>query len=255
MERGVSSKRVKVRCHLPPESWIDSMVRVSGNQAHHLIHVLRVKPGMTVTCFDGQGMEAAAVVEEVGRREVALRLKERRALPDRLWHLALGMAVPRHGKLDEVIDQATQLGASDLVPLLTHRGVVKLSVADGEKKQSRWKQIAIEAGKQSEVTRLPKIHPAVRWKDFIGSWAGAGYDLVLIAAVEGPHESLSGLVSDGAARSVLVLVGPEGDFTPEEIQQAVQAAAPPISLGANVLRCETAAVVAMALVIYLMDSR
>jgi len=246
---------VKIRCYVPPEFCADSTVRISGNQAHHLIHVLRVKPGMAAICFDGQGMEATAVVQEVGRREVALRLKERRALPDRLWHLALGMAVPRHGKLDEVIDQATQIGVSEVIPLLTHRGVVKLSAADGEKKRERWMQIAIEAGKQSAVPRLPRIQAMARWKDFVKSWAGAGYDLIFIGAVDGPHESLSGLVSEGAARNVLVLVGPEGDFTPEEIQQAIQAGAHPISLGANVLRCETAAVVAIGLLSFLLEQR
>lgn len=254
MERGAASDDVKVRCYLSPESCADSAVRVSGNQAHHLIHVLRVTPGTAVTCFDGQGMEACAVVEEVGPREVVLHLKERRALPDRAWHVALGMALPRHGKLDEVIDQATQLGASDVVPLLTHRGVVRISSADGEKKRGRWMQIAIEAGKQSGVARLPRIQTVARWKDFVKSWVGVGYNLILIGAVEGPHESLSTLISEGTARNVLLLIGPEGDFTPEEMEQAVQAGAHRISLGENVLRCETAAVVGIALVSHLLNN-
>jgi len=246
---------VRVRCYLPPELWADSTIRVSGNQAHHLIHVLRVSPGMTVTCFDGQGMEAVAVVEGVNRREVSLHLNERRHLPDRLWRVALGMAIPRHGKLDEVIDQATQLGVGEVAPLLTRRGVVKLSAADGEKKRSRWAQIAIEAGKQSGGTRLPRIQPVALWKDFVRSWAGADYDLILIAAVEGPHQPLSPLVSEGTARNVLVLIGPEGDFTPEEIREAIEAGAHRISLGPNVLRCETAAVIAIGLVSFLLQER
>ena len=237
---------MSIRCYLPPEEWCRTTVTLSGREAYHLSRVLRVTPGTVVTCFDGQGHEAPAQVRRVIRREIQLELKERFETPEPRCRITLGIAVPRHGRMDQIIDQATQMGVNRVAPLLTRRGVVKVSPEAMRKKQARWEQIAIEAGKQSGVSRIPVIQPVTPWAGLLPSLATT--DCVLIAAIEGPHESLGQILSQGDPRHLLVLIGPEGDFTPEEIEEAARAGAHRISLGPTVLRCETAVVASLTLV-------
>jgi len=240
----------RVRCYLPPEEWGQSgRVVFTGREAHHLLNVLRVRPGTVLCCFDGVGGEATAVVAGLTKREVTLDLKKRRQIPPPPRTISLAMAIPRHGKLEEIIDQATQMGASEIIPLSTQRGVVRLGVQEAQRKLLRWRQVAVEAGKQCEVSRLPTIAPLTSWKELLDRFPE--YVRVLLAAVEGPHEPLE-ILCKGNPQRVLVLVGPEGDFTPEEIESACRAGARKFSLGGTVLRCETAAVVSLGLLSYLL---
>ncbi|MBI3332732.1 MAG: 16S rRNA (uracil(1498)-N(3))-methyltransferase [Candidatus Omnitrophica bacterium] len=240
----------RIRCYLPKGGWDRSPVRIAGREAHHLLHVLRVTPGFKVTCFDGEGNEAEGVVAEVTRRDLLLRLKGKGRASVSGWQITLGVAIPQGGKLDQIVNEATQLGVSRIIPLSTARGVVKVSAEALGRKLAHWTRIAVEAGKQSGVSRLPAIDPVTSWSGLIRSISG--YDLALIAAIEGPHEEIRALLSRGSARTILLLIGPEGDFTPEEIRQAVQAGAHRVSLGETVLRCETAAVAAVSILSFLL---
>ncbi len=242
---------VKARCYVPPGEWSPGgLLTVSGDEAHHLLHVLRIRPGMEVSCFDGRGMEGLASVSSIGHRQIFLEIVEKRQVRSFPWEVSLGAAIPRHGKLDQILDQATQLGASRVIPLVTTRGVVKITPQESAKKLSRWSQIVVESGKQAEVSYLPEVLPATPWDSAVKNFAD--YDRVLLAAVDGPHEEMERILSFGNPRRLLVLIGPEGDFTPEEIRQACAAGARRFSLGPTVLRCDTAAVVALGLLFYLL---
>ena len=235
-----------VRSFLPPERWGEGEVALSGEEAHHLARVLRVRPGEAVTLFDGQGREADAKVARVAAGEVHLQLGASRVVPPPERTVALGVALPGNVKIDEIIDQATQMGVSRIIPLVTERTVVKLSPERWGAKQERLNRIALEAAKQCGVSRVPAIEPLTLWKEILPSFPR--FNPVLIAAVEGPHEPLPAILSAAKVGEVLVLIGPEGDFTPEELQGARRAGARPFSLGPTVLRCETAVVAALSLV-------
>ena len=241
---------MRIRCYIPPDRWIGQILSVSGREAHHLIHVLRVSPGMSVTCFDGNGNEATAVVRQVTRREVFLELKSQKSIPSVKCPITFGISVPGHGKLDEIINHLTQLGVAAIIPLSTARGLVKISAAEFGRKQNRLSKIIVEAGKQCGVSRLPVLKPLTPWDRLLPSFKE--YDLVLIATVEGPYENPAALLSVRDCGSILLLIGPEGDFTPEEIHQAVQAGAHRISLGPTILRCETAAIAAVSVISFLL---
>ncbi len=229
------------------------MVRLSGPEAHQLLHVLRVTPGTVVTCFDGNGQEADGTVQRVARREVLLELGQARTMPGPRCWITLGIAVPRHAKFEQIIDQATQLGVSRIIPLSTQRGVVKISREASAQKQIRWSHVAVAAGKQSGTSRLPVVDPMTSWVEFLQLFSE--FDRVLIAALEGPYSNLQTLLSGKEGRSVLLLIGPEGDFTSEEIREAVQAGARRVWLGPTVLRCETAVVAGLTLVSYFLNLR
>jgi len=241
---------MRVRCYLPPEQWGDSVVRVTGREAHHLLRVLRVTSGDVVTCFDGKGSEARAVVEELSRGELTLRLEKKVHRAPPAVRVCLGVSIPGGGKWDQIVSQAAQMGVSEIFPLLTVRGVVKISLKEIEKKLGHWARIAVESAKQSGISWVPVVHPAVPWSKWVSSLEE--YDLALIATPEGPHEEVRTLLSSRTPRRLLLLIGPEGDFSPEEIRQAVQHGAHRISLGPVVLKCETAAVAALSILFFLL---
>ena len=236
---------MKIRCYLPSDKW-EGEVRLSGPEARHLTQVLRVSPGDEIVCFDGQGQEAEAVVRQVGRREVELALGRRRTVPQEAWKVTLAAAVPGGGKFEQIIDQATQMGVSRIVPLACERGVVRISPSEAGKKLVRWRQVAVAAGKQSGSSRLPEIEPMTPWKQFLPAIEKG--DRALIAALEGPYADPGTILSPGKGGSLLILIGPEGDFTPEEMAQADEQGAKRIWLGPTVLRCETAVVAALAII-------
>jgi 16S rRNA (uracil1498-N3)-methyltransferase len=237
---------MRIRCYLPPERWSQTVVPLNGREVHHLAHVLRVRAGLQVTCFDGQGTRAQAIVRSVTRKGVWLELGPRQTVPPPSWKISLAVAVPKKGRMDQIVDQATQLGVHRLIPLLTARGVVRISTQEWPRRQQRLHQIAIEAAKQAGVDRLPVLDPAIPWNRFLLSLSG--YDRILIATLEGPHEEPSDLLSDPGVKEVLLMIGPEGDWTAQEIKQAAKVGSHRISLGPTVLRCETAVVSGLSIV-------
>ena len=232
------------RFYFPPEVLGKETVWVAPAQAHHLTHVLRVKPGAEITCFDGEGNEASGIVSHRMREGLSVEIVRRRKVPPLSWEVTLGVAVPRHGKLDQITDQATQLGVCRVIPLITSRGVVRISSGDWEKRRHRLWKIIIEAGKQCGISYLPTLEKLHRMEELIDSFPR--YHRILLAAVEGPYELWSNLLSRGVNK-VLILVGPEGDFTPGERKAVLGKGAQPVSLGSAILRCETAVVAALSL--------
>ena len=242
-----------IRCYLSPQEWDPPTVRISGPQAHHLIRVLRVRPGDLLVCFDGRGTEAEATVHQISRKELHLQLGDRVSLPAPPWAITLGVGIPKKGRFDQIVDQSTQLGVNRIVPLSTARGVVRIPTGKVDRSHARWVQISVEAGKQCGISRLPVIQPVTSWRTMMTSLHE--YDLTLIGTLQGPYQGLSSLLSDRNLRTVLLLIGPEGDFTEEEIQQALQAGAQRFSLGPTVLRSETAALAAVSLISFLLRDR
>lgn len=244
---------MKIRCYLAPQEWDLPTARVSGPQAHHLIRVLRVKAGNRLVCFDGKGTEAQATVQQVSQKDLLVHLGDRVSSPARPWTITLGVGIPKKGRFDQIVDQSTQLGVDRIIPLATARGVVRIPTGKVDRTHARWVQISIEAGKQCGVSRLPVIQPVTPWRTMRTSLHE--YDLALIGTLQGPYQGLSSLLSDRNAGKVLLLIGPEGDFTEEEIQQALQAGAHRFGLGSTVLRSETAALAAVSLISFLLRER
>ena len=237
-----------VRCFLPPEEWpTGPEVRVTGREAHHLARVLRVRVGETVLCFDGQGRQMQAIVRDLGSNHLILEAGPLQQISPSPWAVHLGIAIPGQGKLEEIISSSTQLGVSAILPLETERTVVRFTPDRFERKQEHLRQVSVETAKQCGIGLLPEIRPVTPWSRVVASFPE--YHRVILAAVEGPHEdwkkALSGLPVSSSVK-ILLLVGPEGDFSPEEIQQASGAGARLVSLGPLVLRCETAVVASLS---------
>ncbi len=237
-----------IRCYLEADHWTRN-VSLTGREAHHLVHVLRVRPGDKILCLDGEGRQAEATVQAVRRGAVALNLDEPQTFPRRPpTEIALAAAIPGQGRMEAIVNEATQMGVARIVPMLTERCVVRFSEERSRRKQGHLRQIAVEALKQSGSLWLPAIDPLTPWARVLDTFAA--YDRVLLAAVEGPHRPWAEALTP-PPQKLLLLIGPEGDFTPEEIRQAVQAGAHRVSLGPSVLRTETACTAAIAILNFL----
>jgi 16S rRNA (uracil1498-N3)-methyltransferase len=228
-------------------------VILEGNAASHVTRVLRLRVGEALTLFNGAGGEYAASIEAArgGRLTVAVGepLAVERESP---LTLTLAQGVSRGERMDLVVQKATELGVSAIVPLFTERSVVRLGAQQAERKLNHWRAIAIAACEQSGRNRLPSVAPPVSLADVLRS----GADREGGASGSGVH-NLRLLLSPGAtsridalprpATSVTVLIGPEGGLTNAEQEAAVAAGFLPVRLGPRVLRTETAAIAALAL--------
>jgi 16S rRNA (uracil1498-N3)-methyltransferase len=221
---------------------------LAGAEAHHLIHVMRLKPGARVTLFDGSGSQFAAAVERVGRAEVELAILSQtqidRELPLPVW---LGVALPKGDRQKWLVEKAVELGVSRLLPLETARGVAQPM----QQALERLRRTVIEASKQCGRNRLMEIALPQRWEQFVHAADGMSRRLLAhphgiqhteCAVAGGPRSVPDALKSGGVA----LAVGPEGGFTDDEVVVAQAAGWTPVALGPRILRVETAALALVA---------
>ena len=162
--------------------------------------------------------------------------------------------------MDLIVQKAVEIGAAEIAPLISERTIVDLGTKEAEQKQAKWQQIAIEAAKQCGQNWLPQIHLPRKLKDFFaGAETSAGparTDLRLIGSLQPDAVHLKKILADYAdqhrerPKSILMLVGPEGDFTPAELALAKTHGCLPITLGPIILRVETAAIYCLSVLSY-----
>jgi 16S rRNA (uracil1498-N3)-methyltransferase len=221
---------------------------LSEPESHHAIHVLRVKPGDIINVFDGRGHEARCQIVEAGKQRVRLQILE--CLSTQPLHCAvtLAQAIPKK-RMDLIVEKATELGVWSIVPLISERTIKRPA---GSPK--RWREIVLEACKQCGNNYLPHIQPPQTFARFLN--APGSFDLKLIASLQPDAKPLKQILADTLTlrrfnpSTLLLLVGPEGDFTPAEIAAAKSAGCQSLSLGPLVLRSETAALYALSILHY-----
>ena len=243
---------------LPPEAANDERFRLDGPEAFHIVKVLRHKEGDVLPLFDGRGGRFEGVITRIGEDgSVEGRLTARASQPKAAAadvRLYLGLLKASHWEL--ALEKGTELGASVLVPVLTPRTVVLLHEAERvHAKRLRWERIVMAAAKQCARADLPRLEDPVEFRDAIRQCQGRGLTIVAWEGLKGAPAgaalgpALRGLPPD-APRRVNVFIGPEGGFSDEEIELAESLGALVCGLGPRILRAETAALAACALVQY-----
>jgi 16S rRNA (uracil1498-N3)-methyltransferase len=222
-------------------------------EIHHLLHVARLREGNPVILFNNPDLEAAARVRSVAAARVCLRVEKVEIRPAGLTRVILACAVPKKSKFEIIIEKAVELGVSEIIPLKTARTVVELSGARGEQKLKRYHAVALNAVKQSKQTALPVIHPMTGFREALRG-VPDNCQIIIPSLEAGTVPILSALRRVDRRKPVMILVGPEGDFTPNEYRDARGAGAVSVSLGPTVLKVETAALAALAAVVLSMDS-
>jgi 16S rRNA (uracil1498-N3)-methyltransferase len=232
------------RLFVPPEQIAD-LVRLDPAQSRHLEVVLRLGPGAELEVFDGRGARWPARIEAPGVLRLGRRADPERGASD-VW---LAQALAKGEKLDLVVQKATELGASRILPLAAERSVVRLDEDRAERRAARLRRIAQEAARQCGRSDVPEVSAPCTLAD-LGDLLRADPDrrgLLL-----DPEERALRLsqAARGASR-LLLAVGPEGGFTPAERAGAAAAGFAPVTLGSRVLRTETAGLAALAIVQHL----
>jgi 16S rRNA (uracil1498-N3)-methyltransferase len=242
------------RAYAPAATVSAAEIRLSPEESHHLVTVNRCSRGDPVIAFDGHGREWITECIEAGKSAAVLRVKAARTARPRAHEITLGQALPKGSTMDDIIRQATEVGAAHIVPLLSERTQVHLDGDRQDKKLEKWRTAAIEAAKQCGNPWLPEITPVQNLAAFIAS--AHRYDLKLVASLHAGATTLKTAlghyrVKQGAApKKALWLVGPEGDFSPGELTAALSAGFQPITLGPFVLRSDTAAIYALSILSY-----
>ena len=209
------------------------------------VQVRRLQPGQDITLFDGLGGEWQAHITRMGRSEVWARLDTHHAIEreaERTVHLAVGMMAS--DRMDWLVEKATELGAVSLTPLLTERSSLRLSGERADKKRAHWQAVAASACAQCGRNRLLQIQAVTPLADWLQQQTEAERWLLSLDAQATP---LRHQMTAQSLTTVHLLSGPEGGLAPEEEQAAHAAGLSPVSLGARVLRAETAPLAALAL--------
>lgn len=216
-------------------------------QVHHIRDVLRLQPKDKVVIFDDNNHEYRAIIEKLSPQSVTLKIKEKdRPLAIKKIKISVACAIPKKSKMGDIIDKLTQLGADRIIPLETERVVIRL---DGQKKllkQKRWQKIALNASQQSQRSTIPIIDSIKDIREVLSE--AKNFDLKLIPALIGKRKPLKEVFLNSRPRNILILIGPEGDFTPEEVKLAKKSGCIPVTLGSLVLRVETAAVATVSFI-------
>jgi 16S rRNA (uracil1498-N3)-methyltransferase len=240
-----------MRYHIPPSDWSPERMTLSGEEAHHLLHVLRGKVDEQIVVMDGQGRQAVAQITETSRKEAHLRVLQQTVQPPPAQEITLIQAVPREQKMDLIIQKATELGVRHIVPVISDQGVVRLKPGEDEGKLERWGKIAMSAAKQSGSLWVPYIHPVQPLLDYIS--AMPRFDAWMTCSLDPDTLYLRAVMESIRAKhpkSIAFLVGPEGDLTARERAAARNAGARMVSLGPQVLRSETAALYVLSVLHY-----
>jgi 16S rRNA (uracil1498-N3)-methyltransferase len=231
------------RFFIDPGSVNGDLVTLSAEESHHALSVMRLKKGDTTDLFDGRGNRFGGRVVDIKEGRVSVRLEPRAASAESLKtspvDITLAVSVIKPERMDTLVQKAAELGAVAIIPVLSDRSVVKLSAERWEAKVARWRKIALESCKQCGQPSIPVISEPRKLKDVLAD--AAGYDKILIPTLEVPGAILGDALGPSEAGRILVLIGPEGDFTAKEVELAVSRGARPVSLGPLVLRSETAA--------------
>ena len=239
----------RVFCPTPPASAAE--IALSAAESHHLVTVNRARLHDPVVAFDGAGGEWQTHVFKLDRKAAVLRIESGRRAPPLPCHITLIQAVPKGGVMESIVRQATELGVHRIVPLHSARTQVHWDEQRQGKKRDKWAATALEAAKQCGNPWLPVIDEPVSFPAALE--IGAAHEVSLVASLHPGAVSLHAAVlrlnrSATPPARVAWWVGPEGDFTPEEIEQLTRHGAQPVSLGPLVLRCDTAATYALAVI-------
>ena len=221
-------------------------IKITGSDAHHLMHVMRAKAGQLVTVVDDNGQVAAMEMVAFSDSAVTLQLKEHLAADtESPLKIMLAQCLLKADKMDMVVQKAVELGAVGVIPISSQNCVARYDAKKGAARKDRWQKIADEAAKQCGRTALLKVRPIVTLRQFIADMQATDSSLVFFYENEN-EQSAKEYLRSLKAKQIVLLVGPEGGFSLDEAKLIEEAGGKSVTLGPRILRAETAALTAIA---------
>jgi 16S rRNA (uracil1498-N3)-methyltransferase len=230
----------------------DTKVTITDDDAHHLTRVMRAEIGDECICSNGIDREALvriiAIDKGVVEAEIVDHLPMTAESEVQVW---IAQSLPKGDKMEIVIQKGTEIGAGGFIPFVSERTVVQYDAKKEAKRVERWSKIAKEAAEQAHRNRVPAINSVRSWKQLLS--IVNEFDAAWICYEQEDETSFRTHIRNTLANSkakVLLIVGPEGGFTVEEVEAAAAAGCKSISLGKRILRTETAAMVGLTCILY-----
>jgi 16S rRNA (uracil1498-N3)-methyltransferase len=246
------------RFYLPPAQCRGQKLLLTGFEAHHALHVVRARQRERVVILDGEGQQFSCEVVQPGSDQVELKVLEKTFSPPPPCRITLLQALPKGKLIESIIQKATELGVWRVVPLLAERTVMHLDAEEREQKAQKWHSVAIEAIKQCGSAWLTQVETPLPVREFLQRVEV--FELGFVGSFQHhrrhPREYFETFrrAHGRQPSSACVWIGPEGDFTPEELAVIEGAGALPVSLGPLVLRTETAAIYSLSVLNYELTS-
>lgn len=237
------------RFYIPSGSIKDDKIQISGKEAHHILNVMRLKVSDEITVFDGTGTEYTGIIEDVRRNHLGIKITQKRNITSgERFDIALIQSVPKKNKMGYIVEKATELGVNVIIPVITARTIPEWSEAKKGARIGRWEKIAQEAAKQSGRTSLPSINPLSTLQEALKYVNG--YDMKLIAVLNEKTVKLKDILRGAPGGKIAIAIGPEGDFTAQETEEAQKLGFKAVTLGPRVLKSDTAALAVISMVNY-----
>lgn len=218
---------------------------LAPDESHHLVKVLRANDHETICVFNGNGNFYHCHMLDHNAKALTLAIDRRESVPAPRCEIALAQAMPKGSLMDDIVRQATEIGATKIFPLMSDHCEVKLDPDRAAKKLERWQQIAIEACKQCGNAFVPEIVPVMTIREFLKNRSRDANALWLTASLEAGTRFCHEIAAERNAfppNEILWFVGPEGDFSENEYALMREAGCVPARLGRNILRAVTAAI-------------
>jgi 16S rRNA (uracil1498-N3)-methyltransferase len=241
---------VNARFYVPDATGGGQTVALPDDEAQHLTRVLRLKAGTPIRVFDGRGHEFEAVVEKAGKSEVLVAVGAQQPAPasEARVGITLVQAVLKADKMDDVIRDAVMMGVVAIQPTVTARSEVKLSVLNRGNRLERWQKIAVASAKQCGRAIVPEILPPCDFARVPPALADTALPGPVLMLVE-PGATIMAVpihaLDPAPPAQAMIIIGPEGGWTPEEIDDASMVTLP-VTLGARTLRADAMSVVALS---------
>ena len=250
------SSMPQLRSYLQPTSTLPAeFIKLNPSESHHLIRVNRGRPGTRVSVFDGQGNEWQCQIVKPDPKETLLRIEEYTKTTSPVCEIVLAQALPKGKTMDQIVRKATEIGVNHIVPLQTQQ--TQVHPKENQNKIEKWTLTAIEACKQSGNSYLPEIKPIQTLESWLAQYSSCDTgSLKLVASLESKAVSLKQSIEQfhsptkDLSREIICLIGPEGDFTPQEYNLISDQGFQPIRLAMHILRVETAAIYALSIIDY-----
>ena len=243
------------RFYVSADQLAEKEVFISGGDVNHIKNVLRLEVGDWIVACDGNGTDYVSRIQSICSDEVVASIEKVQPTGTELpVRITLFQGMPKKDKLELIIQKAVELGACEIVPVMTKRTVVKLSEEKKiNKRLERWQSIAYAAAKQCDRGIIPTVHKPVSYEEALAMADQLDYNVILYELQTGMEEARKIVDQACKQRSLGIFIGPEGGFEPEEVERAMTRNIHPMTLGKRILRTETAGMALLSILMFQMQ--